>query len=325
MKFKKRDSKYIDINWFISDDGLDALRVLEGHSDVKKVKNMRNKNTTDTTGLYGITDSCIKEVKLRAAEAGIELPKSMQDITSASQLNSSKKDVARQYAGYYAWVNYTKMDEMTDGAFDTYNQHQKDVLLTYLHNVDISKLSKGTEGSLIDAIKNHNEDMVIRTLFMNKDGSLLDYETKKAEGKRGIANRLMATMQWWYNPDAEVVHDESKKDTIYRDVYSKKGHLSNMLKANNILCEISKKKQNDLLRGFDNATIEEIQNNEQPQQQIAQKPIAEPKQGQDLTFMEKLGQAFVSSIKPFFGGKSSENNQVAQNGENILNSNNGEV
>lgn len=321
--FKKIAAGKIDINDYISEAGLDGLCVLEGHRDAEKVKNMRNNKVEyDWTGLCGITDSAIKEVKQRASEAGITLPKEMMEVTSAKQLGKGKDKLARMYAGYYAWVNDTKMNQVTDGAFSTYTPHQRDVLLSYLHNVDISKLTTGTKGSLIDAIKEHNEDEVIRRIFMKEDGTLADYEQMREQNKRGVANRWMAHMQWWYNPDAEVVKDMKTKENKYyhKDgLYSQKGFMNNLLAANAVLVEDTKNRKNENALNDNNSINDAETVTEQPQQ-----PIAAPKPAQEPSFWEKVGRAAMTALNPFYGLSSGNSNQVAQNEENILNNPNGE-
>lgn len=316
--FKRIAAGKIDINDYISDAGLNGLCVLEGHTDATKVKNMR-KGGYDWTGLCGITDSAIAEVKQRAKEAGLILPKEMQSVTSAKQLGKGKDKLARMFAGYLAWVNTTKMDQLTDGAFSTYTPHQKDVLLSYLHNVDISQMTTGTAGSLIDAIKEHNEDEVIRRIFMKSDGSLADYEQMRANNKRGLGNRLMAHLQWWYNPDAEVVQSMKKKEDLFRTTYNEKGRMANMLHANAFLVEDTKNRKNENALNDNNSLNSAETIAEQPQQ-----PIAAPKPAKEPSFWEKVGRAAMTALNPFYGLSSGNSNQVAQNEENILNNPNGE-
>lgn len=321
--FDKIPAGKIDINDYISESGLDGLCVLEGHRDAEKVTNMRNNKVSyDWTGLCGITDSAIKEVKQRAAEAGITLPKEMMEVTSAKQLGKGKDKLARMYAGYYAWVNDTKMNQITDNAFSTYTPHQKDVLLSYLHNIDISRLTTGTKGSLIDAIKEHNEDEVIRRIFMKEDGSLVNYDTLKNQNKRGIANRLMAHLQWWYNPDAEVVKDmKTKEDKYYNGkngVYSQKGFMNNLLAANAFLVEDTKNRKNENVLNDNRVLTEDIA------AQDTQMPDNEPKSARKEPLLEKLGRIALDTINPFYGLSRANYNQVANAQENILNSPNGE-
>ena len=308
-KFKKIQNGKINISDYITEEGLDALYVLEGHDDVSYVTNTVT-GKKEPTGVYGIKDSAIREIKARAAEAGITLPKEIQKITSANQLNKKNKDVARLMAGYYAWVNHTKMQQVTDNAFGTYTPHQRDVLLSYLHNIDISKMSVENPGSLIDAIKLHNEDEVIRRIFMKPDGSLADYEKMRTDDKRGIANRWMAEMQWWYNPDADVVKSFQKRDDVYRDFFSKPGHMNNMLHANAYLAKDTAMRKNQMVN-MDGPTIgEEAQ--EQPQ--------IEQNRPQNKGFIDsaiELGKNIANAI---MGGS----NQVANNEQNILNNTNGE-
>lgn len=319
--FKKIAAGKININDYISNAGLDGLRVLEAHPDVKKVKNMRKNNIShDVTGLYGITNSAIKEVKLRAKESGIKLPKEMENVKSAADLGKGKDNLARMYAGYIAWVNDTKMNQITDNAFSSYTPHQRDVLLSYLHNVDISQMTTGTAGSLIDAIKLHNEDEVIRRIFMKQDGSLVDYEQLRKENKRGIGNRLMATMQWWYNPEADVVNSVAEKDKLYSTTYNEAGRMKNMLAANAFLIEDTKRRKNVGMQEDKNPMLEQ----NQPQAKQPQQPIAAPKQAQEPSILEKLGRIAMDSINPLNGLSNAVYNQVANNQENILNNANGE-
>lgn len=306
-KFDKVPGGKINISNYISEKGLDALNVLEGHDKVEEVANTKNKKK-ETTGLYGIKDTAIQEIKARAAEAGIELPKEIKNITSAKQLTSKNADVARLMAGYYAWVNHTKMEQLTDGAFGKYTQHQRDVLLSYLHNIDVSKMSTGTPGSLLDAIKLHNEDAVIRSIFMKPDGSLIDYEQLRKANKRGLANRWMAEMQWWYNPDADVVKNRKKRDDIYTNVYNRPGHLSTMLYANDFL-------RKDTARRKDQEANSDTPFMLQEQKQ----PAVEQKEPQEKSLIDSVIDVGKKLASVFTGNS----NQVAQQPENILNNTNG--
>lgn len=308
-KFKKVPGGKINVSDYISEEGLDALNVLEGHTEVKKVTNTKTKDK-ETTGMYGLKDSAIKEIKQRASEAGITLPKELQKITSAKQLTSKNEDVARLMAGYYAWVNYTKMEQATDGSFGKYTQHQKDVLLTYLHNIDMSGLTTGNPGSLVDAIKLHNEDGVIRSIFMKPDGSLVDYEKLRKDNKRGLGNRWMAQMQWWYNPDAKVIKSSKDRDEVYRDHFGKPGHMANMLHANAYLVEDTARRKNQFAN-MDGPAIGEVKQSQ---------PINEQKQPGKKSFIDsaiELGKNIASAIM-------GHSNQVAKNEQNILNNTNGE-
>ena len=320
--FTQIRSGRIDINNYISDAGLDALYVLEGHKDAEKVKNMRNNKVVyDWTGVYGITDSAINEVKLRAKEAGIKLPEEMTKITKAKQLDAKHEKVARMYAGYFAWVNDTKMNQLTDDAFSSYTPHERDVLLSYLHNVDISQLTTGNPGSLIDAIKLHNEDEVIRKIFMKADGSYIDYEKLRKEDKRGLGNRLMATMQWWYNPQADVVQDMKKRDNLYKNDYNEVGRMKNMLAANEFLIEDTKARKNELAGLWETpSALKSMFPRPMQPQETQEQPIAAPKPPQERTFVEKV----ADSVKAAFGAFTGDSNQVANEPENILNSANGE-
>lgn len=312
----KKKLEVLDTSKTISEAGLDALYVLEGHTDAQEVVNM-NTGKKEWTGLYGVTDSCIKQVK-QFAKGKYELPEEMSKIKNAKELGAGNDAVARDYARYYIEHLKRELNRKTDNSFDSYTPHQQDVLLTYVYNVGTSKLSTGTKGSLLDAIKEHNEDEVIRRIFMKADGSLADYDTMTKQDKRGLANRWLATMQWWYNPNFKAINSIKDKDDVYTNTYNATEY-KNLLALNKNMSEITKeRKNNELLQnstafhdfnGMD--SIYKTQKNEQ-------------KQPENKSFLQRLGEIGMAIANPMYDMvRKAQANQVANEEANMLNNENG--
>lgn len=316
MKSRKT-LRVLDTSKTISEAGLDALYVLEGHTDAKEVKNM-NTGKKEWTGLYGITDSCIKQVK-QFVKDKYKLTEDMSKIKSAKELGAGKDAVSREYAKYYMEYLKRELNRKTDNAFDSYTPHQQDVLLTYVYNIGTNKLSTGTKGSLLDAIKEHNEDEVIRRIFMKSDGTLADYDIMTKEDRRGLANRWLATMQWWYNPDFKAIKSIKDKDDVYTNTYNSKEY-NTLLTINKNMADITKEhKNNDLLKSRNAFHDSDIAEN------LYKEPKIEQKQPQEKSFLQRLGEIGMATINPMYGMvKAAAENQVAQEYENILKENEGE-
>lgn len=317
MAKKKQALKQLDYHDYISDDGLNGLKILEGHKKTEKVWNEETKKY-ELTGLYGIKESSIKEVKRYAKERGYAITPEMEKVKTPSDLT---EQTARDFAGFYAWRNFERADQLTENHFREVPSHQRDVLLTYFHNMSLEKLSKnkGNNGSILSAIEVGDADEVIKALFTREDGTYGTYEGSIARNRRGLMNRNMATAQWYYNPDAEVVSSFSKRDEYYRDVYPTKGYLDRIIKGAENMQDIRKKNRN-IDANNDWAMFSINENYKEPEKQA----IAEPKMPQEASFLEKLGKIGMAAINPIYGMvQQAMDNQLANTQENMLNSNNG--
>jgi len=313
-KNTKKQLKLLDYHDYISDAGLDGLKVLEGHKKTEKVLN-KETGEYEVTGLYGIKESAIKEVKRYAKEQGYDITEEMKKVKTPWDLTEK---TARDFAGYYAWRNYNFANKYTDNNFANLNQHQKDVLLSYFHNMAIEKLNKnrGSSGSMLDAIEIGDTDEIMKRMFMKPDGSYGTYEDAIKRDRRGLMNRYMATAQWFYNPYAEVVSSFDAKDRMYRDDYTMPGKLDTILRGIESMQDVRKKYRNMDFDNYDSLM---------PQTEQAEQAIPEPKQPQQRTFWQTLGDVARAITNPMFGmAKNAESNNIANMRENMLNNENGE-
>lgn len=316
MKSKK-ELKLVNYHDYISNAGLNGLKVLEGHKKTEKVYNNET-GKYEITGLYGIKQSCIDEVKRYAKQKGFDITEAMSKVKNPWDLT---EESARDFAGYYAWRNYNFANVYTNDKFSDLDQHQKDVLLSYFHNMSLEKLNKnrGSKGSMLDAIEMGDPDEIMKRLFMKADGTFGTYEDSTKSNRRGLMNRYMATAQWYYNPETEVLSSFEKRDEYYRDIYPSNGYLNMILNGINSMQAVNKKyRDTNAMADFD------VYANNQNTQEQAEQPVAEPKQPQKRSFWQTLGDIAMAISNPMAAMvQNQSNNQLANTPENMLNKENG--
>ena len=310
----KKELRLVNYNNYISDAGLDGLRVLEGHTKTEKVLN-KETGEYELTGLYGIKQSCIDEVKRYAKEQGYDITEEMSKVKMPKDLTEK---TARDFAGYYAWRNYNFADKCTNNKFQEINQHRKDVLLSFFHNMSIEKLQKnrGSNGSMLDAIEMGDSDEAIKRMFMKADGSYGTYQNAIDNDRRGLMNRYMALAQWYYDPYSKVISSFKDRDEMYRDVYPMPNELDKIITGINNMQEIRKKERSaDAVADYDFFGVD---NEEQDKQ------LNEQKQPKEKSFLQRLGEIGMAAINPMYGiVRAAAENVVAEQAKNMLNKENG--
>lgn len=217
-----KEKENIHENQMLSEKGLDALHVFEDNDDtgkVIKVKNTRlstdKKTVYDSTAAYGITNLAIKAVKNLGKKYNI--PQEVMDINDVNDLNE-KPSLAREVARYYSFYNYNRINDKTNGALDEkWTQHEIDAMLTYFHNVDVSKMSKGKPGSTLDAIESGDIRKLQKSLLQKSDGTVTPKSDYIDNKKVGLLNRKIGTIQYLEDENAEVVQSVESRDKKYKD------------------------------------------------------------------------------------------------------------
>ena len=315
-KNKKQNNTLPVLNYndYISEEALDALNVLEGHDKAEDVINTKTKKK-ERTGLYGIKQDAIDEVKKRIAEDGrFSLTPEMAKVNKPDDLDET---TARQYAGYYAWVNTNKLDANTNNKFSELNSHQKDVLLTYFHNIGMKGVvaNKGKTGSILTAIENHDIDDIVLSMFTKSDGTYASYEQARKEDKRGVMNRHMLTAEWFYDPYHMGVNSVKDRDAFYNEVYPQKGYVDKLITISKNMKDIRFKNRNiDAMADYDLSL---------PKPKESEQPVAEPKTPVRKDFGQTLMDMAKNAFNFIVGQNSAPNNQFANMPENMLNKENG--
>ena len=310
---KKKDLNLLDYSAYISDDGLDKLKILEGHTKTEEVLN-KETGKKEVTGLYGIKESAIKEVKRYAKEKGYDITEAMSKVKTPWDLT---EETARDFAGYYAWRNHERADELTNNQFSQLTQHQKDVFLTYFHNMSLEKLSKnkGQKGSMLDALENGDTDEAIKRIFMKADGTISKYEDYIKKDRRGVANRNIATAEWLYNPNTLALQSAEERDKHYRDIYPNEDRIGTIVHGVGLMQDFKRQQRGEDMYGPD------MMDNEEEWYT----PLIEQNATRNATLLDaayEIGRRIGNYIK---GKTDANSNQLANSQTNMLNSENGEL
>lgn len=298
------DVDKVQIEEYITPQALNAIYVLEGHYNGPETPKSYKGNTDKTTTYYGMTDAGLDTI--RASK--LKIPDYLKKATA----KTLTKDQAYEAAGFLAAAHTDMLDRAYgDGnkAFSRLPLAWRSAILTLAHsngvNGWIQSYKDGNKGSLLQAIKTGDREVICRYMMAKKDGSIMD-EPHGSE-KSGRINRILASVKLMYDTQGKAFKDAKTKDATFKrwkdnefTVRNVQNHLYNIHIAN-----LRNRDYEDDMREFAQQNLlltrpdQQIVDNETVQQPV---PEEQPKS----TVMTKL----TNPIKKMFT-KSEDTQNVA--------------
>lgn len=298
------DVDKVQIEEYITPQALNAIYVLEGHYNGPETPKSYKGHTDKTTTYYGMTDAGLDTI--RASK--LKIPDYLKKATS----KTLTKDQAAEAAGYLAAVHTDMLDRAygdDNKAFSRLPLAWRSAILTLAHsngvNGWIQSYKEGNKGSLLQAIKTGDREIICRYMMAKKDGSIMD-EPHGSE-KSGRINRILASVKLMYDTQGNAFKDAKTKDATFKrwkdnefTVRNVQNHLYNIHIAN-----LRSRDYEDGMREFAQQNLlltrpdQQIVDNETVQQPV-------PQEQSKSTVMTKL----TNPIKKMFT-KSEDTQNVA--------------
>lgn len=309
------DVDKVQIEEYITPQALNAIYVLEGHYKGPETPKSYKGHLDKTTTYYGMTDDGLATI--RASK--LKIPEYLKKAT-ASTLT---KDQAAEAAGYLAAVH----TQMLDRAYGDDNNNfsrlplaWRSAILALAHsngvNGWIKSYKEGNKGSLLQAIKTGDREVICRYMMAKKDGAIMD--EPHGSDKSGRINRILASVKLMYDTQGKSFKDAKAKDDTFKrwknnefTVRNVQNHLYQIHVAN-----LRNRDYEDGLRDFAERDLL-LANPDQRaiDNETVQQPVAQPESSSEQEKPSLLAN-LTKPIKKLFTN-SEENQNVAQGNPDI--------
>ena len=294
------DINKININDYITPQALNAIYVLEGHYKGAETPKSYKGHLDKTTTYYGMTDDGLATIR----SSKLKIPEYLKKATA----KTLTKEQAEEAAGYLAAVH----TDMLDNAYGDDNKHfsrlplaWRSAILALAHsngvNGWIKSYKEGSKGSLLQAIKTGDREVICRYMMAKKDGSIMD-EPHGSE-KSGRINRILASVKLMYDTAGKSFKDAKAKDETFKrwkdneyTVRNVQNHLYNIHIAN-----IQNRDYEDSMREFAQQDLlltrpdQQAVDNETVQQPVPQQAEKPQKQGFIANLTNKAKNLFTNT------------------------------
>lgn len=207
------DVDNIQIEEYITPQALNALYVLEGHYNGPETPTSYKGGKDKTTTYYGMTDAGLATIR----SAKIKLPEYLKNATA----KTLTKQQAREAAGYLAAVHTQMLDRAygdDNKRFSSLPLAWRSAILTLAHSNGVNGWIKSyndkNPGSVMQAIKTGDREVIARYMMAKKDGSIMD--EPHGSDKSGRINRILAAVKLMYDTEGKAFKDVKAKDATFK-------------------------------------------------------------------------------------------------------------
>ena len=316
---------------YITPNGLDAIRNLEGH---KKLENATFKGKTTPTHTFGITQQGLDGLDNLRIIFKVRLPKKFID---ANVGDLSEEDL-RLAAAYNAMLTTKNIERITNS--DGFSRQPLDFrsgILTALHTTSMYGNYKKSydakePGSFLRACESGNPYLMLKSLITNSDGSMQqEYQMNKDLGlnKRNLVGILLAANpnMTWNNEEKKFWESAMKNGVFTKNLFNRLDKMSkdydkSIQETDKMFYGVAGYNVNNPAIETPNPENEILSKNDE---ETSNMPANGPKTPQNKSFWDsavEVGQRVLNAIKPMFPKPYTVNdNQVANNEQNVLNNN----